>query len=177
MWAWGENRHGDTGNGSVGVLVTNPFKVSDPMTEPARVLIGPNRPLTQVIAIAASGAHSLALRDDGTVWSWGYNGSGQRGDGSYFEGVRRRDRRSGPRELHCVTRARPEGRLISLHSSHRRSLASFSRRLPRVRLGRKCFDGRGAPSSREPSGPKGRNSPLDSTRASIYTTFQVSRQR
>ena len=35
-----------------------------------------------MITIAAGGLHSLALRGDGTVWAWGYNGSGQLGDGT-----------------------------------------------------------------------------------------------
>jgi alpha-tubulin suppressor-like RCC1 family protein len=34
-----------------------------------------------VIAIAAGGTHTLALKSDGTVWAWGYNGYGQLGDG------------------------------------------------------------------------------------------------
>jgi alpha-tubulin suppressor-like RCC1 family protein len=36
----------------------------------------------QVAAIAAGGLHSVALRSDGTVWTWGYNASGQLGNGS-----------------------------------------------------------------------------------------------
>lgn len=38
--------------------------------------------LKNVVAIAAGGAHSLAVTAEGTVWSWGANGSGQLGDGS-----------------------------------------------------------------------------------------------
>lgn len=34
--------------------------------------------------VAAGGAHSLALRDDGMVLSWGANGSGQLGDGNFL---------------------------------------------------------------------------------------------
>jgi hypothetical protein len=34
------------------------------------------------MAIAGGGAHSLALKDDGTLWAWGYNGNGQLGDGT-----------------------------------------------------------------------------------------------
>ena len=33
-------------------------------------------------AIAAGDFHNMALRTDGTVWSWGYNGAGQLGDGT-----------------------------------------------------------------------------------------------
>ena len=35
--------------------------------------------LTNVIAIAAGGLHTLALKSDGTVWGWGYNGQGELG--------------------------------------------------------------------------------------------------
>ena len=38
--------------------------------------------LTGVVAIAGGVGHSLALKSDGTVWAWGYNGTGQLGDGS-----------------------------------------------------------------------------------------------
>ncbi len=38
--------------------------------------------LAGVIAIAAGGDHSLALRNDGTVWAWGQNYSGELGDGT-----------------------------------------------------------------------------------------------
>src|SRR5437763_1373365 len=33
-------------------------------------------------AVAAGGFHSVALKGDGTVWGWGYNGSGELGDGT-----------------------------------------------------------------------------------------------
>jgi hypothetical protein len=35
-----------------------------------------------VTEIAAGRVHSLALKNDGTVWSWGSNGSGQLGNGT-----------------------------------------------------------------------------------------------
>jgi len=38
-----------------------------------------------VIAIAAGSEHSLALLSDGTVRSWGFNTSGQLGDGTTTE--------------------------------------------------------------------------------------------
>ena len=38
--------------------------------------------LTNVIAIEAGSLHSLAVRNDGTVWAWGYNEKGQLGNGT-----------------------------------------------------------------------------------------------
>lgn len=34
------------------------------------------------MSVAAGGVHSLALKDDGTVWAWGFNDTGQLGDGT-----------------------------------------------------------------------------------------------
>jgi alpha-tubulin suppressor-like RCC1 family protein len=35
-----------------------------------------------ITAIAAGGAHGLALKDEGTVWAWGSNERGQLGNGT-----------------------------------------------------------------------------------------------
>ena len=35
-----------------------------------------------ITAIAAGSGHNLALKDDGTVWAWGFNYSGQLGNGT-----------------------------------------------------------------------------------------------
>ena len=32
--------------------------------------------------VAARGAHTIALKADGTIWTWGYNRHGQLGDGT-----------------------------------------------------------------------------------------------
>ena len=37
------------------------------------------------IAISAGAAHTVALKSDGTAWAWGYNGSGQLGDGTMMK--------------------------------------------------------------------------------------------
>lgn len=43
----------------------------------------------QVVSIAGGWAHTLAIKEDGTVWSWGHNSSGQLGidsaGGNYYE--------------------------------------------------------------------------------------------
>ncbi|QHT60950.1 MerR family transcriptional regulator [Paenibacillus lycopersici] len=68
VWTWGYNNEGQLGDGTV-------MNGSSP--EPRKV---PG--LTNVAAIAAGGAFTLALRTDGTVWSWGANSFGELGDGT-----------------------------------------------------------------------------------------------
>lgn len=38
--------------------------------------------LIETSGVAAGGAHTITLKDDGTVWGWGENGNGQLGDGT-----------------------------------------------------------------------------------------------
>ncbi|WP_338050626.1 hypothetical protein [Pyxidicoccus caerfyrddinensis] len=38
--------------------------------------------LTGVAALAGGNSHSLALKQDGSVWAWGYNFSGRLGNGT-----------------------------------------------------------------------------------------------
>ncbi|MCD6309846.1 MAG: RCC1 repeat- and reductase domain-containing protein [Candidatus Eremiobacteraeota bacterium] len=73
VWAWGANNTGQLGNGT-----------HDDSNVPVRV-----SNLNDVIAVSAGGSyafatesHSLALRKDGTIWAWGWNGDGQLGDGT-----------------------------------------------------------------------------------------------
>jgi len=73
--AWGNNRDGQLGDGNIRTKDT-----------PVQVVDG-NGTLRNVTTIAAGEYHSLALKDDGTVWSWGANGSGQLGDGTAGGGM------------------------------------------------------------------------------------------
>jgi len=63
--AWGNNDHGQLGDGSTTTRLT-PVQVSG---------------LTNVLAISAGGHFSVALKSDGTVWAWGSGQNGQIGDG------------------------------------------------------------------------------------------------
>ena len=68
-WAWGLNTYGQLGDGT-NSNKNNPVQVD-------------NTNLNSEISATAGGyLHSLALKSDGTVWSWGYNGDGQLGDGT-----------------------------------------------------------------------------------------------
>src|SRR5262249_11378416 len=69
--AWGNNYHGQLGNGAF--TTTDPRGIATPAQVP-----GP----TGVGAISAGGSHSLAIKSDGTVWAWGWNGQGQLGNGT-----------------------------------------------------------------------------------------------
>jgi len=69
VWAWGEGGHGQLGIHSNNDH-TIPYQVHGP---------GNVGYLTDIVDVAAGQQHSLALRDDGTVWAWGANGDGQLG--------------------------------------------------------------------------------------------------
>ena len=71
VWAWGDGSalgSGSMANSSVPVQVKDSTGAST---------------LGDVVAIAAGNLVSLALKRDGTVWAWGYNGSGALGNGSW----------------------------------------------------------------------------------------------
>lgn len=57
VWAWGDNRDGELGDG-------NTIQSDTPVRIPG---------LSDVTQIAAGSGWSLALRSDGTVWAWGGN--------------------------------------------------------------------------------------------------------
>ena len=64
LWSWGRNDYGALG-------VNNTTTRSTPVT----TLLGG----TNWKSIAGGGYHTVALKTDGTLWSWGYNGDGELG--------------------------------------------------------------------------------------------------
>jgi alpha-tubulin suppressor-like RCC1 family protein len=68
-WTWGDNYYGQLGNGFINNGTSSPVQATG---------------LNSAIAIATGpeSSHSLALRSDGTVWAWGYNGTGELGNGT-----------------------------------------------------------------------------------------------
>jgi hypothetical protein len=79
VWGWGDNSRGQLGDNTI----TNHYA---PIQVKGHSNVGY---LDDIIAIAAGTTHSLALKNDGTVWVWGENSTGQGGQGStatdYYE--------------------------------------------------------------------------------------------
>jgi alpha-tubulin suppressor-like RCC1 family protein len=73
VWTWGANQAGQLGDGTTEDRLV-PVQVKDASD--------PSGFLTDVTAIAGGGAHSLALKTDGTVRGWGSAAVGAVGDGS-----------------------------------------------------------------------------------------------
>lgn len=67
-WGWGNNERGQLGTGAPGVRQWPPVQAMPPGNS--------------VVAVAANGRFSLALKKNGSVWAWGYNEFGQLGDGT-----------------------------------------------------------------------------------------------
>ncbi|MBE9503147.1 MAG: hypothetical protein IME96_03125, partial [Proteobacteria bacterium] len=79
--AWGRDEEGQLGNTAVTTHSNLPVQVDKGASTGDTAYLGDD-PSNPVIAIAAGYSHSLALKDDGTVWSWGENEIGQLGDGT-----------------------------------------------------------------------------------------------
>lgn len=69
VWAWGDNYFGQLGDGTDSDQRNYPIQINE---------------LSDIIAIDAGEYHSVALKNDGTVWAWGRNLDGELGDGTYL---------------------------------------------------------------------------------------------
>ena len=63
VWAWGVNSSGQLGRGGF----------SAGLQPPALVRLANGMPLDQVVALDASRSFGVAARDDGSVWTWGFD--------------------------------------------------------------------------------------------------------
>ena len=73
IYTWGDGGNGQLGHDSKAVELS-PRRVSDFPSQGRRI-----------VAIAAGGAHSVALLDDGALYTWGRNAGGQLGLGDFEE--------------------------------------------------------------------------------------------
>lgn len=75
VWGCGDNSYGQLGDGT---NITSNIPVQVQIMTTDNILAK----LTGVTAVSAGDGYALALRNDGTVWAWGYNIHGQLGDGT-----------------------------------------------------------------------------------------------
>jgi len=71
LWAWGDNRYGELGNGTEGIHAWSPRKAL----------------LNDVKEVSGGSYFAVALKRDGTVWTWGMNDAGRLGIGRSSEPV------------------------------------------------------------------------------------------
>ncbi|MCL2443196.1 MAG: choice-of-anchor D domain-containing protein [Treponema sp.] len=72
LWAWGENMSGQLGNG-----ITAPQTNRPTPTRPVQVGTA-----TNWSSVSAGEVHTLAIRNDGSLWAWGSNLYGRLGNGT-----------------------------------------------------------------------------------------------
>ena len=68
LWAWGDNQHGQLGDGTTVIRRLTPTKIMDGVAQ-----------------VSAGTDHTMAVKSDGSLWAWGYNYHGQLGDGTTEE--------------------------------------------------------------------------------------------
>ncbi|MGB8222854.1 MAG: putative Ig domain-containing protein [Polyangiales bacterium] len=72
LQSWGSDAAGSLGDGATDTSRNVPGPVT-------HMVSGGATDLSDIVAIAAGSAHTLALDSNGQVWGWGYNGFGQLG--------------------------------------------------------------------------------------------------
>ena len=76
LWTWGSNVSGQLGNGS------SSMNGQPPIIEPVKLTIA-----TDWLTVAAGQNHNIALKTDGSLWSWGDGDGGKLGLGSSSQGT------------------------------------------------------------------------------------------
>lgn len=75
VWAWGDDNYGEIGQNTVGSLYLGAVKVKSPSGFGL---------LSNIASVDAGDNTAAAVRNDGTVWTWGRGDLGQLGDGTYL---------------------------------------------------------------------------------------------
>ncbi len=78
VWTWGHNRYPIGSMYNTGALGTGDLL---PRLVPTLISDGVNFGGKRITAISSGWEHCVALDEDGNIWTWGYNDSGQLGNG------------------------------------------------------------------------------------------------
>jgi alpha-tubulin suppressor-like RCC1 family protein len=111
LWAWGANGDGQLGTAQA-YFSTEPVEVDTPADA---------EPGTSWTHVVAGCRHVLALRSDGSLWAWGFNASGQLGDGT-------RQSRSRPQRVRFPAEA-AGSTWVSLAAQHHSAAVGLDGRL------------------------------------------------
>lgn len=80
LWMWGDNRCGELGNGYVGnEEVDSGYRNgNEPLTYPIQDI--PVKVMDNVASVSCGNKHTAAIKNDGSLWTWGGNEEGQLGN-------------------------------------------------------------------------------------------------
>ena len=76
LWGWGFNFHGQLGNGTFDRVP------NIGIWSPVEAMADPQTPFANVVQVSAGWNHTVALRSDGTVWTFGIDSEGELGNGN-----------------------------------------------------------------------------------------------
>jgi alpha-tubulin suppressor-like RCC1 family protein len=72
LWAWGDNTYGQLGTGTASFVETAPVQVGT---------------AKDWATVSAGDYHTVAMKTDGTIWSWGDSADGTLGTGETYSGI------------------------------------------------------------------------------------------
>lgn len=120
VYAWGRGQEGQLGDSS-----SADRNVPEPVLQLDRALL-----LPRAIVIAAGGDHALAIAEDGTLWAWGSNKSGQV-DGRLIDPAThlRREKVTGAVQVSTDCDGNPIAEIVAIAAGDEHSLALSARGL------------------------------------------------
>lgn len=80
LWTWGDNTCGQLGNG--GASNSTYTVVAGYGNETHNIQTTPVKVLENVVSVSCGADFTAAVKEDGTLWTWGHNDMGQLGDGT-----------------------------------------------------------------------------------------------